>query len=622
MFGPVFNREAVVMPRRPRSYLSRSLFVLSLFLLLCTGYLVLIGTQPLESTADHARFGGWMFLLLAPVQLLVLGFQASVTAASSVAQEKDRRTLLLLLMTRISGFEVVVGKLAATLLGAFSMLLAALPLFLAITLFGGVSLRQLGDVYLVTAVTVIAAATVGTVVGLWREKSFQTIAVTLLLLALWIGLGEVIASGAVSRLAASHAAWLSPPRALLAALEPLATPVFGGLRASILYSIFTAAITVAVALVGIVRLRVWNPSREVRGFVAKESEPAAVSHGSQMSSQMSGQLSGQMSVEASVGTQESGTGAEQEGTWKIRAPRRVWDNPILWREVRTRAYGSKVLFIRAAYLAIFVLIAAALYQLVQSGVASQRPEISGRVLPAATIPMAALVVVSLVMVNALAVSSITSERDLLAFDLLLVTDLTPREFLAGKILGVLYVAKEMLLLPAVLVTYLMISGVISAENMVYALMTGMVLFLFAAMLGVHCGLTYPSGRTSTMISLGTIFFLCVGIAICMVIMVSFRGAFQLQLAPFLIIILGGGAALYAAIGWRNPSSAVFAASIALPLVTYYAITQFLLQHDQLPAALTLICGYGFATAAMLVPALSDFDVADHRDRGASGDGET
>jgi len=614
MFGPVFNREAVVMPRRPRSYLSRSLFVLSLFLLLCTGYLVLVGTQPLESTADHARFGGWMFLLLAPLQLLVLGFQASVTAASSVAQEKDRRTLLLLLMTRISGFEVVVGKLAATLLGVFSMLLAALPLFLAITLFGGVSLRQLGDVYLVTAVTVIAAATVGTVVGLWREKSFQTIAVTLLLLALWIGLGEVIASGAVPWVASSHAAWLSPPRALLAALEPLATPVVGGLRASILYLIFTAAMTVAVAIVGIVRLRVWNPSREVRGFVSKESEPAAVSHG--------GQMSGQMSGEASVGTQEAATGAEQEGTWKIRAPRRVWDNPILWREVRTRAYGSKVLFIRAAYLALFVLIAAALYQLVQSGVASQRPEISGRVLPAATIPMAALVVVSLVMVNALAVSSITSERDLLAFDLLLVTDLTPREFLVGKILGVLYVAKEMLLLPAVLVTYLMISGVISAENMVYAVVTGIVLFLFAAMLGVHCGLTYPSGRTSTMISLGTIFFLCVGIAICMVIMVSFRGAFQLQLAPFLIIILGGGAALYAAIGWRNPSSAVFAASIALPLVTYYAITQFLLQHDQLPAALTVICGYGFATAAMLVPALSDFDVADHRDRGASGDGES
>src|SRR6056297_816692 len=150
MFGPVFAREAVVSPRRTRTYLARALYVLSLFLLLCTGYLVLAGTQPLRTSSDLAKFGGWMFLLLAPLQLLILGFQAAVTAASSVAQEKDRRTLILLLLTRVTGFELVVGKLTASLLGVLTMLAAALPLFLALTLFGGVSPRQVGDVYLVT----------------------------------------------------------------------------------------------------------------------------------------------------------------------------------------------------------------------------------------------------------------------------------------------------------------------------------------------------------------------------------------------------------------------------------------------------------------------------------------
>jgi hypothetical protein len=103
----------------------------------------------------------------------------------------------------------------------------------------------------------------------------------------------------------------------------------------------------------------------------------------------------------------------------------------------------------------------------------------------------------------------------------------------------------------------------------------------------------------------------------MVIMVSFRGAFQLQLAPFLAMILGGGAALFAALGWRTPSSAIFVASFLLPLITFYAITQFLLQRDQLFVFATIVAGYGFTTAAMLIPALSEFDVS--LDRNSGGD---
>ncbi|NIL96723.1 MAG: hypothetical protein GTO62_06180, partial [Planctomycetales bacterium] len=53
--------------------------------------------------------------------------------------------------------------------------------------------------------------------------------------------------------------------------------------------------------------------------------------------------------------------------------------------------------------------------------------------------MAPLMVLSLVMINALGVTSITNERDGRALDLLLVTDLSPREFLFGKLAGVLYV---------------------------------------------------------------------------------------------------------------------------------------------------------------------------------------
>ncbi|QDV87871.1 ABC transporter permease subunit [Planctomycetes bacterium TBK1r] len=588
MIGPVFNREATVVPKRPKTYLARGLYLITLFGLLCTGYLVLDGSRSLATVSDSARFGGWMFLMLAPLQLLVLSSLAAVGSAASVAQEKDRRTLLLLLMTRLSGFEVVVGKLAATLLGPLAMLLAALPLFLVLPLLGGVSPGQVFSVFLVTAATVIFAGSIGTVVGLWREKTFQAIALTVLILLMLLGAGEIaIASLNLPEVLVLS---LSPVRALAAAASPL-----GSLSPQTSLGVwsFTAATLIAsvvVLAVGVARVRVWNPSREVR---LKAPEPE---------------------------TSEEMENQQAPSSWKVRAPRQVWKNPILWREVRTWAYGRKVVVIRFAFGLLFLLGAAVIYGQMQNGTAFEPAARIGRALPAATLPVAAIGVVSLVLINALAVNAVTGERDGLALDLLLVTDLSPREFVFGKLLGVLYVGKEMILLPLALLLFLAVNGVMTYENMVYAMLGAAILYVFVSMLGIHAGLNYVAGRTATLASLGTVFFLCVGIAICMTIMVSFRGAFQLQLAPFLVMILGGGAALFASLGWRNPSSAIFLASFTLPLITFYSITQFLLQTDHLFVFFSMAVGYGFTIAALMIPALSEFDVSLERDRGAEGNG--
>jgi hypothetical protein len=55
------------------------------------------------------------------------------------------------------------------------------------------------------------------------------------------------------------------------------------------------------------------------------------------------------------------------------------------------------------------------------------------------------------------------------------------------------------------------------------------------------------------------------------------------------------------------------------LITFYSITQFLLQTDHLFVFFSMAVGYGFTTAALMIPALSEFDVALERDRGAEGD---
>ena len=588
MLGPIFLREAAVVPKRPKTYLARGIYVLAMFLLVCTGYLVLDGSRTLTTSSDSARFGGWMFALLAPLQLLILTSVAAVGSASSVAQEKDRRTLILLLLTRLTGMEVVGGKLAATLLAPLSLLACGLPLFLCLPFLGGVSPSQVFGVFAVTAASVFLAGTVGTVVGMWREKTFQAIAMTLLFLLMYVGVGELIVDN-IPVLPEVAQLSLSPLRALSAAASPMAALSPTTATGITSYVVVTVVASLSLLALGIVKVRVWNPSREVR-FKTPEPE-----------------------------TSEEFKTEREITSWKIREPRPVWNNPVLWREVRTWAYGRKVIFIRVAFACLFALIAGVIYTQVQNGDALERAGRIGRAIPSVTIPLTVLGVISLVLVNALAVNAVTGERDGLALDLLLVTDLSPGEFVFGKLLGVLYVAKEMILLPLFLVIYLAAVDVVTVENACYLVLGSILLYVFVAMLGVHSGLNHVAGRTATLASLGTVFFLCVGIAICMTIMVSFRGAFQLQLAPFLVMILGGGAALFASLGWRNPSSAIFMASFSLPLVTFYAITQFLLQTDHLYVFFAITVGYVFTTAAMLIPALSEFDVSLEKDRGAAGD---
>ena len=137
------------------------------------------------------------------------------------------------------------------------------------------------------------------------------------------------------------------------------------------------------------------------------------------------------------------------------------------------------------------------------------------------------------------------------------------------------------------------------------------LYVFVAVLGIHAGMNYDNSRTAIATSLGTVFFLFLGVATCMRMMMAFSGSFQAQLQPFLVFMIGGGVGLYVALGARNPSTAIGVASFLCPFATFYAITSFFLDYT-LGVFLVTAAAYGFTTAAMLIPAIYEFDVATGR----------
>ncbi len=608
LVGPVFTRELSILPRRGRLFVARGAYVGGMAALWITAWQVLAGTQIVRNVGDFAYFGSTVFQVLAPLHLTAAAFFAALSTAAAVAYEKDRRTFDLLLLTNLANRELVLGRLFASLLGVLDFTIAAAPLFALSAICGGVDFRQISAVFAVTLAGVATAGSLGSTVALWRERTFQTLATTVLVLVAWTGLWEAVDRGLFESIVAetnarNWAAAASPWHAVLSCTRPFddSRMSVGPLdvapwQASIPVSL---AMTVLLNAIAIWRVRVWNPSRELLQTSAASAPTAK-----------DGELPHAWSLRA-LQTDSAANAQERSGTNDaiaargLRASRNVWDNPVLWREVMTWAYGRKVLLVRLFYSTLFAALA---WGALQSADSSRTSALDWVIIVAPAAVLGAL------LINMQAVSAITSERDSNALDLLLVTDLTSKEFVFGKLAGVLFNAKEMLLLPLVLLTILWQIGAASGESTLYIAIGWLSLSVFAAVLGIHVGMQYANSRQAAAVSLATVFFLIVGVGVSMRIMTAFSGSFQAQLQPFLATIVGGGVGLYAALGRRNPSPAITLGSFILPLATFYALTSFLLGAG-LAALLAVLGAYSFTTAALLIPAIFEFDVATGRTSG-------
>jgi len=609
--GPVFTREALTAPRRSQFFVARVLLVAALLGLALTAWQVFVGAgggaAELAGPGDLARFGRAVFELLTPLVLTVAVLFSALFSAAAVSQEKSRGTLILLLLTDLRNTELVLGRLLASLLTVLVATLAVVPFFLMLALLGGIDHAQVGWAMAVTAAASLAAGSLGSTLALWREKTFQAVALTAIGLVLWLALGEVVASGALGTSLAGvsaddAAARLSPWRALAAAVEPRFGPpprLVGGAvverpAGAESVSWFVAvgtALAVALNAVSIALVRVWNPSRELRSTPQKETSKAV---------EAAPEAAAAEAPNAVVVGKARGQTLEVHRATGRR--REVWDNPVLWREVRTWAYGKKVLAVKAAYLVIFAVCAVAVVQ------AIAEPPGRREAIPPAATPMAPLLVVSLVLVNALSVTSLTGERDGKSLDLLLTTDLSPRELILGKLGGAFWNAREMIVLPLALCVGVWWAGAVTAWELGVLAACLIVLDVFSAVLGLHAAMIYVSSRKAIGVSVGTLLFLFLGVSTCMRMMLALSDTFDGQLASFLGFIVGGGLALFVALGWRNPSTAMGIACFTAPFATFYAIVSFLLGSYSL-VGLATVGTFGFATAAMLVPALAEFDIA-------------
>jgi ABC-type Na+ efflux pump permease subunit len=627
--GPIIAREIITAPRPSRFYVARASYVGLMFILMWTAWQSLIGWKEVSEVGVIAFFGGILFRLFALVQLSLMLFFAPLAAATSIAHEKDRRTFVLLLMTDLRNVEIILGKLVASLLQIGTLLLTGAPVLFLCMLLGGVSAGQVLDVLGITAAAGVAGGALGLLVALGRDRTFQSLALTVLLLVLALVGIEAIgyALPGLTLFGVPLVEAFDPFRALATVIDPPPLELAPLVRPSLVFT--GAAVVAATALIaaGIVMLRVWNPGRN-EPREQREGEEASVEELVEIEevpepALASAAVNSPWTPEPALHAARRSDGALPEGpsggkdedggattglhvprrthrriTKPARSYRRPWTNPIIWRELMTRAYGTKPLIIKGAYVLAFLLAVAFYYAAPDALADPWRP---AKVL----VPLAIL---SLILINAQGVTALTSERDTGALDLLLVTELSPKEFIYGKLYGVLYNAKEMVVLPVLLTAWFTIIGALTFESVCYVVIDFLLLAHFSAMLGLHAAITYTNSRTAVANSLGTIFFLMIGILICAGLIIMSDREFGRQLLSFLIFIGAGSVALFASLGMKNPSRAIAIVALLTPFVSFYGIIS-LLNRDILAAFLSCAGAYGFALASMLIPAVSDFDIA-------------
>jgi ABC-type transport system involved in multi-copper enzyme maturation permease subunit len=646
LLGPIFSREWLTVPRRTSHYFVRAAYLGTIWAVGVAAWQMTVGWGRMPTLGDTSRFGLLLFAVLTGVQLVLLAFFAALSAASAVMLEKDRRTFVLLLLTDLRSYEIVIGKLLGSLLPILLLLLGMLPVLALLILLGGVSLGQVGQMALVLAAAVLAAGSLGNLVALWRDRTFQVLALTVLLLVLYLCLvfqPAALVAVALAGLGAwavqaawPPARWSTPARAVPAllglAVVALAAAAVGYYLASAAWfedavptlqtclSPFHAWLTVlgtvpaeegafvpaygfAAAMVvlsvllnvwGILRLRVWNPSGEP--IMQREAPEDA--------------------------------GEEKDRARAHAAPgavREVWANPILWREIRTRAYGRRPLLVKLAYLLVIGLICT--YALAGLGAPGERLG----TLPA--LGLVAVAVLSLLLISAQAVTAITSERDTGALDLLLVTDLTPKEFIFGKLGGILWNAALFALPPLLLAGYYAYRGLLATapqghpellvtrnlEALASAWGVTLMLLAFALVLGVHVALRNQQSRVAILNTLGTIFFLSVGTGVCIVLILingGTGGRFEYQWLSFLFFILAGILGLWWVLSGDRPSAALTLAAWLCPLAVFYSVVNILVGKpgtqetaDPMMPFVVMTVAFGFTVAAMVVPLVSEFDVA-------------
>jgi ABC-2 type transport system permease protein len=174
--NPIVRQEGMSRMRTWRAPLAITIY---LGLLGGFGYAVfavgVISEQISHSTQSTTALGAATFDSMTVFELVLVLLFAPALAAGAISGEKERQTFDSLLVSRVSAFGIVWGKLVASLAYILLLVASAIPLFAFVFIFGSIEPDQ---ILITQALIVVTAFTVGSVALFWSALFKRTLAAT------------------------------------------------------------------------------------------------------------------------------------------------------------------------------------------------------------------------------------------------------------------------------------------------------------------------------------------------------------------------------------------------------------------------------------------------------------
>ncbi|GAW91877.1 ABC transporter permease [Calderihabitans maritimus] len=140
------------------------------------------------------RLGMELYMVMAVVQFGLIAFVTPALTSGAITGEKERQTLDLLLVTKLSARSIVLGKLVASLSYLLLLVFSSLPLFSLVFLLGGVAPSE---ILLTFGIYIFTAVYLGSIGLFYSAVSRRTQVATVLtyLTVLFLGIGTYMIGG-------------------------------------------------------------------------------------------------------------------------------------------------------------------------------------------------------------------------------------------------------------------------------------------------------------------------------------------------------------------------------------------------------------------------------------------
>lgn len=520
--GPVFQKEILSSQRKFAAFGSRMGYVIILGGILWIVYYAIRqqadrGYSPVRTIQTLQSVAPSLTAAVLWVQASLLTLLAPGMTSSAFSEERRKRTLDVLLTSPIRPWQIVMGKLLSGVTALGIIALCALPVLLAVRVFGGVKAEYIIGAFALSLSLGTLMASLSMLNSLWCKKASTAMFLSFIFFCLVHGLPILIAV----TIGIMQAGGGGPPTGAMENLFLCSAPVslfslssgmvdlgfpLNPTKAWVTGTIYNLAFTALIFLFCTIVLR-----RVMLALAAGDSPTTvavgrvAVSRGTPAISTASNRTDPTSATAGLAGMSHvSSPGEEREEPLLQRKARRsvlnrktsraVGDQPVLWREMAQPLFKRPVLGI----LSIIALAGFSLWIFAMSRYGGGRDHqmhlFSTNMI---------FSIIMLLQASTLTVAGFPAEREAKTWEVLLCAPLSAQSLVFGKFAGAL---RSLWLMPAVVLVNLALLGVVAGVVAPIIVLHAMLIFggplIFLAALGTRFSLAAKSSNGAGMRTTG------------------------------------------------------------------------------------------------------------------------